>query len=829
MYSDNTFDNLFTGYESGGEYIYPTAAQNLAITFSGFYLSALDGDFSTDPVTITSETGEAEDITIGNAPAKVLTAQMLNPFGLMESLTWGDGTAYIGVATQSGTVASIPTGTLIYCNYGGTTIRATASQFVCTIGGQNYTRSISGHTPLGIVVDDANNKAYLYTNDNCVECNLSTHAFTETTPADSFMVNKYRSFGGNTATIVTASGCPTGYTITDSEARTASYNDFRYVPMGVFDFSNVDAYGITFGVEAYDKMTLFDADATDWVNNLDFTTPKTLSTLISELMTEMGLTCTVDASAVNTSVTWSENPITNYAVTYRQVLKWLAEAIGCNVRMSRTGDVEFVAFHSTPVGNTITLDTIVGNSRTKGRYTVPVVTKVICYNTVGAGYEDGTSGSDYYVVANPFIDPSGDLAPVTALLGLIDDIPAYYPTAVVNAYSDPRIDAGDFITVTDMDGNTTFVIPVMHQTLQWNGMCTTQYVADGRQVRTVPDSLEGTGLSEVVSTNPAAVVNMIMAKGITVYDSNNNVLFSAIGDNHLVEIAGFNVDKNQIIYDDALKTIKMNISTGFSVKKKSTQQSAFLDDGIVSVGDESLAENPYGALQPQKLHFGALTHYKTAEYARGGLDIWENNVGEATLDLTNGLHIDDTTNNIDITPTNIAFSGGLSSTTITPSSVTTAYGAYSASLTHTAMTVADAYSTTTQNASSFSAVNGSYSVTMDAYGASAVYGSSSVSINSTGVTFADGTATPTMRVIRRSLNAAGSTTVTLEDGLYIAIVTHQNNSSTNESGLYIIQVNNTSSIRAISTAQNQTLSVSGHTLTWTTTNTYRQLRLIYIS
>ena len=31
MYSDNTFDNLFTGYESGGEYIYPTAAQNLVL------------------------------------------------------------------------------------------------------------------------------------------------------------------------------------------------------------------------------------------------------------------------------------------------------------------------------------------------------------------------------------------------------------------------------------------------------------------------------------------------------------------------------------------------------------------------------------------------------------------------------------------------------------------------------------------------------------------------------------------------------------------------------------------------------------------------------
>lgn len=781
MYNDSTLDNLFTGYESGGDYVYPSADQNLVITFSGFYLSALDGDFTTDPVTITSETGEAEDITIGNAPAAVLTAQMLNPDGLMESLTWGDGSVYIGVATQSGTVASIPTGTLIYCDYGGTTIRATASQFVCTIGGQNYTRSISGHTPLGIVVDDANNKAYLYTSDNCVECNLSTHAFTVTTPADSFMVNKYRSFGGNTATIVTASGCPTGYTITDSEARTASYNDFRYVPMGVFDFSNVDAFGITFGVEAYDKMTLFDADATDWVNNLDFTTPKTLSTLISELMTEMGLTCTVDASAVNTSVQWSENPITNYAVTYRQVLKWLAEAIGCNVRMSRTGTVEFIAFHSTLVGNTITLDTIVGNSRTKGRYTVPVITKVICYNTVGAGYEDGTSGSDYYVVANPFIDPSGDLAPVTALLGLIDDIPAYYPTAVVNAYSDPRIDAGDFVTVTDMDGNTTFNIPVMHQTLQWNGMCTTQYVADGRQVRTVPDSLEGTGLAEVVNSNPSAVVNMIEAHGIsadaittgklTVLDNNSDVLFEADKDNHSVEIAGYVVEDGRIglsgTPQGADDWLAISLTSGFQTN--------------AHAGTTDANEDGYGYFLGGEIYLSSVIGGDTKSGTIDGESIQYSDQGMSAQLGAGGLSLDNYPYALQVSADELYINKGSYITTASASTYT----------------ITDGTNVTTQSP--------------------------------TGITFEDGTATPTLRVLRRTLNAAGSTTVTLEDGICLAIVSHQNNSSTNESGLYIIQVNNTSSIRAISTAQNQTLSISGHTLTWTTTNTYRQLRLIYIS
>lgn len=595
MYTNAATDNKFTGQVSGGEYIYPSAPENAVITFSGFYLSASDNDFAESGLNLHYMACDSEDITVGNAPSAVLNVAMLNPYGLMESLTWGNGTAYIGVSTQSGNHTSLTSGTLIYCNYSGTIIRATATQFSVKIGGNTYTTSISGNVPLGIVVDDAYNIAYLYTDNNVVACNLSTHAFTTTTPADSFMVRKYRNLGGNTAVIVTSNGCPTGITVTDADALSATYNDYTYIPMGVFDFSNVEASGISFGVEAYDLMTLFDADATDWVNNLDFTSPKTLSTIISELMTEMGMSYTVDASAVNTSVSWSMNPITSYSVTYRQVLKWLAEAIGCNVRMTRAGDVEFVAYHSTPVGNAVTCDTIVGNSRTRGKSTIPQITKVVCYNTVGAGYEDGADGSNYYVVANPFIDPSGGIAPVSALLGLLDDIPAYYSTALGVMYSDPRIDAGDFITVYDTDNDplNAYVIPVMSQTIMWNGICRTEYIASGNQVRQIPDSMEGTGLSEVVSSNPSAIVNMIMAKGITVYDSSNNVLFSAIGDDHLVVIAGFDVTNTAMVKEvesptdvfrrvyvgiDEIRTGEVDLTQGFAISKTAT-----MNKGEVSV------------------------------------------------------------------------------------------------------------------------------------------------------------------------------------------------------------------------------------------------------
>ena len=826
MYTNAATNNLFTGQVVGGEYVYPSGTQNAVIKFNSFYLSALDNDFADGGMSFSYLACDSDDITIGNAPAAVLNVTMLNPEGTMESLAWGEGTAYIGVATQSGTYTSIPTGTLIYCNYGGTTIRATASQFTCTIGGTNYTRSISGTTPLGIMVDDANNKAYLYTNYNVVECNLSTHAFTATTPSASFMVNKYRNMGGNTAVVVTSDGLPTGYTVTDTDARTASYNDFVYIPMGVVNFSSVEAAGISFGVEAYDRMTLFDADATDWVGTLDFSTPLDISDIISELMSEMGFTghYSIDASAVNTSVQWSENPITSYAVTYRQVLKWLAEAIGCNARMSRTGDVEFVAYHSSPVGNTISCDTVVGNTRTKGKNAVPVITKVICYNTVGAGYEDGSDGSDYYVIANPFIDPSSDLAPVTALLGLLDDIPAYYPTTLGVMYSDPRIDAGDFISVnnTDNDPLNAYAIPVMSQIIFWDGVCRTEYVASGNQVRQIPDSLEGTGLSEVVSSNPAAVVNMIQAHGIdadwitagTISDRNRNNTWD-------------------------LDTGDLSITTG----KIETTYTHTYDYTDYSASDITRIQQIIaGQITPTEADY---EKYDTD--GNGYIRVLDMVRIQAMIDNQENLTKTITTT-IDPSANNKAIAIRVQIPAIGQAAAVDRYATYAVSQVNVnTATFVDLFASVANlseillkdvsgdielgsGSILFSDTNNNIVVTMTASSLDYDDGSNNHTVIApSGITFKDGTATPTMRVLRRTLSSNGNTTVTLENGVYLAIVSHQNNSSTSETGLYIIQCNNTSSILTIAAASNQTLSVSGHTLTWTTSNTYRQLRLIYLS
>ena len=743
MYNDSTFDYLFTGQESGGDYDYPSADQNLVINFGSFYLSALEGDFTTDLVTITSETGEGEDITIGNAPAAVLTAQMLNPKGLMDALTWGDGTVYIGCVTSSATADT-------YSDH-PCAIKAGLATFSIDADGKCYRNGGSalgtlGGSPLAIIATDDGSDVYFITTAGIGRrVNLVFSVITSPSNEQAFLAGKFTDENAPIGIRVDSSGCPIVY----NNVANGTKETFAYVPMGVFDFSNVDAFGTTFGVEAYDKMILFDADATAWWNALDFDnggSGRQLDWLAGQVVSQVtGSAPTISASAVNKTTVWHANPITSYAVTYRDLLKWLAQGMGCNVRMTRTGGVEFYVFDPTPVtdgnGNPIVITpyTIIGNTRVKAKDAVPAIDKLICYDVLGAGYTEGAGTVPYYVVGNPFIDPSGSGPELSNLLDLLDDIPAYYATTVTNADADPRFDAGDFITIKPVTGSN-YAIPLMHQTLSWNGICTASLSATGKQVRDIPEGMNNTDLSSMVDSNPSAVVNKIQAVGIsadwitsgklTVKDAYDRTLFNADKDLKKVEIAGFTADYTGI--ERTYGTITTNLNSL----------------GYIDFDDSDAGQPAHSRLRPS------------------GLEVEDTLLGDSVSVQPGAVYVTDTTSN---------------SIKLMPSEATASDGTNKASLV------------------------------------------------AKGVTFDDGIATPTLRVIRRTSDSADTKYVTLEDGVYIAIVTHRNNSSTNESGLYIIQVNNTSSIRAISTAQNQTLSVSGHTLTWTTTNTYRQLRLIYLS
>lgn len=773
MYNDNTFNGLFTGTLSGGVYTYPSAEQNLVVKFANFYLSAKDGDFTTDPVTITSETGEGEDISIGNAPAKVLTATMLNPAGAMDALTWGDGSVYIGAETAS---ASADT----YNSYPVHILAGSVHYGINSSGNarRNTTNYTLGGTPVAVISNSAGNDVLFITSTKIGRYNGSFSTITTPTAEQAYLAAKFRAMPHSVGVLLDANGLPSVY----NSVAEGTKQTFSYVPMGVFDFSGVDAYGITFGVEAYDKMTVFDADATEWWNAIDFDnggSGRQLSWIAGELYTHYGFigSPTIAASAVNDSLVWDTNPITSYAVTGRDILKWLAEAMGCNARMGRTGGLEFWTFATEPVTTVATIypDIIISNTRVKGKATVPKMTETVCYNVLGAGYQVGTSGSPCYVIANPFIDPSGDLTSLTNINGKVTGIPAYYPNTISVACGDPRWDAGDFVTVNTTDGTSPYAVPIMHETLAWNGNCVTTLSATGKQVRDIPESMLNTDLSSMVDSNPSAVVNKIEAHGISA-----DWITSGTIDASVINVENVTADK-VLVKDasnhtllDADAAAKSVMIAGFDVedsgmtKTQGTVTTEISSDGYIDLEDNDPA-------QPSR------TRLDTA-----GLSVEDSLLGEDTSVQPGAIYL-----------------------TASPDSAT---------LMSDRVRVSRSSNSTTQTATGITADNGTESTTLSA----------------TGIAFDDGigASVPKLSVIRRLRTTSGTTPLTLSNGVYLAIVTHQNNSTASQSGLYIVQIQSNSSVLTITAAGNCTLTINSgdsHQLDWAVTNTYRELFLFKLS
>lgn len=796
MYTDGVITTEFTGYVSGGEYISPSAKQTASIVFDGWYLSS--EDLTTDGLAISSETGESEDITIGNAPAKVLTATMLNPNGLMDGLTWGEGTVYIGVVTASAvadTYASLPVHVLVGSTHYGINPSGNAQR-----GSTVYTL---GGTPVAVISNADGTDVLFITDTSIGRYNGSFSVVSSPTAAQTFLAEKYRALTDPVGIVLDANGCPSVVNDVTNNTKTTTTN----VPMGVFDFSGVDAFGITFGVEAYDRMTLFDADATDWVASLDFTTAKTLSGILSELMTEMGFSgnYTVSASAVNTTLTYTENPITAYAVTYRQILRWIAEAMGCSARMGRTGGVELWAWNSTPQ-ETITPYTIISNTRTKARYTVPQITEVVCYDTLGYNYASGSEGVAYYIAANPFLTGlDTSVTPLTNINLLLRNIPVYYPSVIGQMYADPRLDTGDFVTLQTTDGTTPYAVPVMRQTLHWGGVCEATLVASGNQQRAVPSDLIENNLSTTV--NGRKILEGVDAKRITVLDEDENILFNADTETDEVYIAGFTVSDSEMSASQTVSDTPHDQTKDINLTIDGVKTSLTYWEGLeVGYGKRELdSELSQGALV-----FNAKNYDRTDAFDYAG----KTTVNGETLRIENpntqntGIEASVHKNSVNLS---------LNGDTVTP---------------QIQVSRGNSNTTATIHNDFFRVNDGTNTTSLFRNGVQVTNGTVTNMLGLTGITFNEGDGTaPRFRVRQFFQESAGTKTISLESGIYLAITTHNNNGTSSQSGLAIIQCRSagTSSVLNISTANNSTLSISAGTLTWTTTNTYRTLTLLLMT
>lgn len=503
----------FTGYydSTEGEYIYPSAQQDFLL-FNGIskdfaaltevppYLSALDSDFSSDGVTLTRSTGASENISVGNVTSAVLSGTILNEGGLLDEYEFSSlCQAWIGVVTGTESV-TMPDGASCYID--------TGDHVYYAIGDQGYKDGTSlGFTGGADIVsltfipgedtteDESvtfwceDGSKWTYTDASHV-VPPGVAGWAHSVATQDFTTDKYTR---TPQSILFPSYTSTDLTVKRWNVETQTLSIWEYIPMGVFDFSRVAVYGTAYTFEVYDKGALFDGDASGWIASVDFSAGVTVVDLIDSLMSHLGYgssadptTCyyIIDAGAVNLACQYTHNVFDNGVMTYRQVLQQLAEVAGCNVRLNGDGYVYFYAYTlGTSVMNvptTITPNTIISKSRTVDRYIAPRITRIMCYKPDGtlAPLVDEGDGATYVVLGNGLVtDADGGIGyPPQQLYYAFQNIPTYYPGIITDACADPRIDPGIILDVTRADG-TTYKLPVMHQTLTWNGMCVAEYEA----------------------------------------------------------------------------------------------------------------------------------------------------------------------------------------------------------------------------------------------------------------------------------------------------------------------------------------------------------------
>lgn len=557
MYID-TITTEFTGYYDSEDevYVYPSARQNLLLlnvigadatipdppedeeipeeddtpTPPSAYLSAMDGDFSTDGATFTHSAGESEDITIGNAISQVMSGTLLNPDGLLDGLAFSKNVkAFIGVETAT-EAATIPEGASAYVEFaplGGTVHNhyaigsvAYADGDVIRDMGEEITSIsalpyLAGHiyfwTASGACLYFDETEGYVPpaggTYTYATDPRWHYVADISTTGWGDFMQGKYANtpqslLMDGTRKYFVAGSKPTIYTW---DVENGTKTTWQYVPMGIFDMGAVSVSGFAYTFEAYDRMILLDADATAWLESFLPTFPKsgTIEDFVMALETAAGLP----------SAYWGSLDTPNYDIyasfiasalyhfhtpfTYRQIVQWVAAFCGTNARINRYGYLEFFQYKTLANLPTITPDVIVSQSREVSRYTIPQITKLVWYDTAWLPIESGTDGSTYTLAGNPLANYVTDsqMAVDNILTRSLARIPVYNAASLTDACADPRVDIGDILTVTRTDG-TTYLVPLMQYTLTWRGNCVAEYTATGNQTR---EALQGTTQDAVLA------------------------------------------------------------------------------------------------------------------------------------------------------------------------------------------------------------------------------------------------------------------------------------------------------------------------------------------
>lgn len=237
------------------------------------------------------------------------------------------------------------------------------------------------------------------------------------------------------------------------EFTSRSVDTWEYCPLGIFTAGTPKRRVQKVAVTGMDRMEKFDADASDWWSSISWGSGLTLHTLLQKMCAQLGVTLTTSNTYPNANVA-VKNPLSADGLTYRDILRYIAEA-GCSyARFDRDGALE-LAWFSTPT-NAPKINANRYFTAETAEYNVPVITAVqLLANSDDVGVTVGSGNNGYQIVDNPFLAFSNQAqgkAMAQSIYTRLTAFSAYSPVSI-KTLCNPSIQAGDIISVT-VDGET---------------------------------------------------------------------------------------------------------------------------------------------------------------------------------------------------------------------------------------------------------------------------------------------------------------------------------------------------------------------------------------
>lgn len=439
-----------------------------------------------------------EDLTIGAAPAAELKLSVVNREGLLDGFSYGECRVLLGVRTDraawtrgAGSVCTVVLGygtetrvrldghdaaPYLTVNGAAASVQPEGAVFAIVADGNTvYCVMESGDVWTAVWTGSALEHLDDYTwadMERFTWAQTAARKWSEYAPAtdlSAFMRKKLQKWTGR------------GLWYADDvcyEFGDTAIDRYEYVPLGVFDPDTPSKRrSQVVSVTANDRMARFDADAADWWRALPY--PITLRELLKKLCLRLGVPLATTGTFLNSERMLTSAPLQASSLTYRDVLKWIAEAACSYARMTRNGALELAWFQTADVS--LTASRYFPDTE-KAEYTVPRITGVQVLNAENdVGVLAGSKGNVYQIMDNPML--YGGEEEVRALAENIRQrlaaFPAYVPMTV-RALGNWAVQAGDIIQV---DGVS---LPVFSVTIAYNGGVRCTYQSTGSATRSQP-------------------------------------------------------------------------------------------------------------------------------------------------------------------------------------------------------------------------------------------------------------------------------------------------------------------------------------------------------